>query len=379
MRSLPFIFSDEWKWKWRRHAAWWSSWWLFQSILYSFSAFALQLPYWAMFPNAAIESLFYLVPHCFLAYSLMYWVIPRFWMRGSYLPGFFAVIGCFLVTAAISACISIFWLPIPRAWLTGSIFVPPPHYSEVSFFIALLAGLRGAITVGGLAAAVKLTKHWYVKEQRNLQLQNENIAAELQLLRAQVHPHFLFNTLNNIYSHTQDSSPTASRMVLGLSGLLRFMLYEGSKAAVPLGRELEIVREYIALEQIRYHEALDITLDLPQETEGLVIAPLLLLPLVENSFKHGASQRLEHPWISLSIRLEGSRMKMKLVNGKADEGAEKKVGGIGLANVRKRLELLYPGRYELRIVEDEDVFVVNLVLDLEGKPVAKKPVLLEHE
>ena len=98
----------------------------------------------------------------------------------------------------------------------------------------MLAGLRGGITVGGIAAAIKLMKYWYVKEQRNLQLQKENAESQLQLLKAQVHPHFLFNTLNNIYSFTQNTSPVAAKMVTGLSDLLRFMLYECNQRLVPL-------------------------------------------------------------------------------------------------------------------------------------------------
>ena len=99
---------------------------------------------------------------------------------------------------------------------------------QTSFYLGLLAGLRGSITIGGLAAAIKLMKHWYVKQQRNLELKKENVESQLQLLKAQVHPHFLFNTLNNIYSYTQNTSPVASQLVMGLSEMLRYMLYEGS-------------------------------------------------------------------------------------------------------------------------------------------------------
>src|SRR4029079_6241522 len=122
----------------------------------------------------------------------------------------------------------------------------------VNVHLSLLAGLRGAITVGGMAAAIKLMKYWHIKEQRNLQLQKENVESQLQLLKAQVHPHFLFNTLNNIYSYTQNTSPVASKMVSGLSDLLRFMLYECNQRVVPLAKELKTIKDYISLEQIRY-------------------------------------------------------------------------------------------------------------------------------
>ena len=227
-------------------------------------------------------------------------------------------------------------------------------------------------TIGGIAASIKLMKHWYVKEQRNLQLQKENAESQLQLLKAQVHPHFLFNTLNNIYSHTQNTAPVASQLVMGLSDLLRFMLYECNQPQVPLSKELKMIQDYISLEQIRYDDHLDVHVDLPANTDNLAIAPLLLLPLVENCFKHGTSNMLEQPWFSLQVTLENKRMYVKLVNGKAGEVSNNNHKGIGILNVRKRLALIYPGRYELTITDEEDVFIVNLWLQLDSMPLIKK-------
>jgi LytS/YehU family sensor histidine kinase len=220
-----------------------------------------------------------------------------------------------------------------------------------------------------------------MKEQRNLQLQRENVAAQLQLLKAQVHPHFLFNTLNNIYSYTQSTSATASKLVMGLSDLLRYMLYECNQPLVPLNKELKMLQDYIVLEQIRYNHQLDITVDLPDDAYNYMIAPLLLLPFVENAFKHGTSQMLEQPWISLSIFIEEDQLKMKLVNGKAEQ-QKASTGGIGIANVRKRLELLYPDQHLLKTSNEEHVFVVSLKLQLERnlQPKETRPVaVMTHD
>ncbi|THU37340.1 two-component system sensor protein [Niastella caeni] len=235
-----------------------------------------------------------------------------------------------------------------------------------------MAGLRGGITIGGIAASIKLMKHWYVKEQRNLQLQKENAESQLQLLKAQVHPHFLFNTLNNIYSHTQNTAPVASQLVMGLSDMLRFMLYECNQPQVPLSKELKLIRDYITLEQIRYDEQLDVHVNMPANTSDLAIAPLLLLPLVENCFKHGTSHMLEQPWLNLQVTLDNNRMYVKLMNGKDSGVAKNNYQGIGILNVRKRLELLYPGKHELTITDEEDVFIVNLWLQLDSIPLTKK-------
>lgn len=377
MEKYPFIFSDQRRYRLQRHVLFWATWWLFQSFLYSFSSGLLQVGYFERLPVAAIESFFYLVPHMFLSYSLMYIVVPRFVLKAKYAKAVLAAMSMIFLTAAISSVISIYLLSYLRIILLGNIYVPPNHVHEVHFFLGLLAGLRGALTIGGIAAAIKLMKYWYLKEQRNLQLQNENISSQLQLLKAQVHPHFLFNTLNNIYSSAQVTSPAAANMIVGLSQLLRYMLYEGNQPTVPLSRELNMLTEYMQLEKSRYGNALDLNVQLPAEETGLVIAPLLLLPFVENCFKHGTSQVLHQPWISLQISIENDWLKMKLVNGKAGEKATAS-SGIGLSNVSKRLALLYPHRHELLITNEEDVFIVNLKLQLEkaAAPVARPVAVL---
>jgi LytS/YehU family sensor histidine kinase len=133
-----------------------------------------------------------------------------------------------------------------------------------------------------------------------------------------------------------------------------------------------MIQDYISLEQIRYDDHLDVHIDLPANTDNLAIAPLLLLPLVENCFKHGTSHMIEQPWLSLRVTLEKDRMYMKLMNGKTNEIVNNDYKGIGIMNVRKRLDLLYPGRHELTITDEEDVYIVNLWLQLEKLPLTKK-------
>lgn len=376
MQHYPFIFSDERRFRLLRHLSFWGFWWLFQGFLYAFIPPRTMNPgsfvYWDHLPIAILESLLFLPSHIFLAYSLMYFVIPRFVIRGKYIVSAIWVLLLFVTAATISSLIARHVL-IPARLLVfpKSILLPYPNNRQ-SFYFALLAGLRGGITIGGIAAAIKLMKHWYVKEQRNLQLQKENLESQLQLLKAQVHPHFLFNTLNNIYSYTQNTSPVAGKLVTGLSDMLRFILYEADQPLVPLAKELKMVKDYINLEKIRYGNKLDLHLDMPDKTHDLHIAPLLLLPLVENCFKHGASNILEQPWINLEIKLQGRQLQMKLLNGKVAARTYPLQGnGIGIKNVEKRLALLYPGKHELTITNDEDVFIVNLKAELEQK---KEPV-----
>ena len=368
MEQYPFIFSNERKYRIRRHLAFWTFWWIFQGFLYSFVAINSATAYLVRLPMSLLESAIFMIGHIFLSYSLMYFVIPKYLLRQRYTATAGWTLLLFFLTAVLSSLLGLYVIEPLRDYYQGDRYVGPLRTFPISNFLALLAGLRGAITIGGIAAAIKLMKYWHMKEQRNLQLEKENVASQLQLLKAQVHPHFLFNTLNNIYSFTQNTSPMASRLVTGLSDMLRFILYECNQPLVPLSKEFKMIGDYIELEKIRYGNTLDLHLDLPEKTYDLHIAPLLLLPLVENCFKHGTSNVLDHPWISLQVTFHGREMHMKLMNGKiATTEKEEATSGIGIRNVIKRLELLYPGRHEFFITSDDDVFIVNLKIELEQK------------
>jgi len=377
MERYPFIFSDERKYRIRRHVAFWFVWFITQAFLYSFVAVTEGMFYFLRLQSSFIESFIYLIPHMFLSYSLMYFVIPRFLLKQKYWSTTFWVVVLTLLTGLISATLSLTIIKEVRLAIIGDVFQSYTRNDTAVIFLSLMAGLRGGVSIAGIAAAIKLMKYWYVKEQRNLQLQKENIAAQLQLLKAQVHPHFLFNTLNNIYSYTQKVSPTGSTLVMGLSDLLRYILHEGNKPLVALDKEFKMIEDYMILEQIRYGDRLDINKEFPSDTNGLTIAPLLLLPFVENCFKHGTSQMLEQAWIRLAIDIDGNTLKMTLINAKVPVKDENKpVSGLGISNVRKRLELLYPGKHELTIREEEDVFIVKLTVELEKDSAVKTVIAI---
>lgn len=367
MEKYPFIFSDEKKYRVGRHAAFWTFWWIFQAFLYSFIAWNRGEGYTDRLMIAFLEAFIFMIGHMFLAYSLMYFVIPRFLLKQQYWTTAIVTVVLFLATAWISVLLG-YYLINPIVYkLAEDGYVFKSQNKPIIIHRSMMGGLRGGLTTAGIAAAIKLMKHWYVKEQRNLQLQKENVESQLQLLKAQVHPHFLFNTLNNIYAHTQDKAPVAAKLITGLSDLLRFILYEGNHVMVPLSKELQMIRDYIDLEKVRYGNRLELHLDLPGNTEDLYIAPLLLLPLVENAFKHGASSMLDQPWINMLVSLQGDRIHVKLVNAKAIVAQPPRSSGIGLQNVTMRLALLYPGKHELNITDEEEIFILNMKIELERK------------
>jgi len=374
MQSLPFIFSAEPKWRIRRHLVFWLSWFVFQALIYSFSPSPVlqKQNFLVRLSMTAPESLIYMVPHLFAAYSLMYIVVPRLVINGLYIKALEISVIIFLITAVLSAGLSMTVIEHLRQvnvrpmLPTGMMTSPTPLYIQLGQ--SLMAGLRGGITIGGLAAAIKLMKCFYERQQAALRLEKERARTELQMLKAQLHPHFLFNTLNNIYSYTQEVSVIASNMIYGLSELLRYMLYECNQPFVPLNKELKMIADYIALEKVRYDEHLDLSVNMPADSGQVRIAPLLLLPLVENCFKHGASKMVLNPWISINVTLNDTILSMKLVNGKASGSGPSQLG-IGTANTQKRLELIYAGRYEFQAVDEGDMYIVNLKLWLDqAKP-----------
>src|ERR1700722_6571375 len=167
-------------------------------------------------------------------------------------------------------------------------------YSNIHF--------TGSLVSCSIILVIKYYKNWYKKQRENEMLIQENSQAELQLLKAQVHPHFLFNTLNNIYSLMLDDSPKAITVLNELSGMILYMTNEGNRSIVPLSNEIKMLLDYIGLEKIRYGDRLEMTVNIHHNPESdLFIAPLLMIPFVENSFKHGASKTLDKARIHLYI------------------------------------------------------------------------------
>jgi LytS/YehU family sensor histidine kinase len=218
----------------------------------------------------------------------------------------------------------------------------------------------------GLLLSLKILKNLYFEQVKSQALEKEKINAELQLLKAQVHPHFLFNTLNNIYSFSLNQSPQAGALVQRLSGMLNYMIHDCEKPLVPLGKEIKLIRDYMGLEKVRYGNRLDLKVDIKGDVENKMIAPLLMIPFVENSFKHGASAMRGQQWIRLSVHINENKLVLELSNSKPPEaGGVSTKKGIGLANVKKRLQLLYPGEHFLETVSTNDSYIVHMEVNMQ--------------
>ena len=205
----------------------------------------------------------------------------------------------------------------------------------------------------------------YIKlKQVTQQLRIEKQQAELSYLKSQTNPHFLFNTLNNIYSLARDKSDLAPESVLRLSKILRYMLYETSGPYIAIEQELKIMSDYIALEKLRYDESLRVNLNYDVEDTKQALPPLLLMPLVENAFKHGVSETRGHPFVDIHLAIKNRQLMFVVENSSENLSQEKDVKeNIGLSNLRRQLELLY-ANYELSVQQNESVFTASLKINL---------------
>ena len=183
-------------------------------------------------------------------------------------------------------------------------------------------------------------------------------------MRGKLHPNFIFNTLNSIFSLALKNSQQTPGAILKLSELMRYMFTDCSNNSISLAREVAMLKNYIDLARSRYNERIDINMSIEGDYTNNTIAPLLFLPFVENSFKYGANEMLEHAWIALDLAVYDNVLKFKIMNGKPS-GIETISSGVGLRNVKKRLQLLYPEAHELRITEDDDSFIVVLTIHLD--------------
>ncbi|MBL0742174.1 sensor histidine kinase [Chryseolinea lacunae] len=350
------VLSDVPSYRVARHVLFWVVCWAFFGMLYGF--------YFVVDPLLAFrisftESFIFLPAHIFLSYGIIYGVLPNLIQRDRYWSAFVVTLVLIVMAAVISVGLNHFVVTAFRTWM----HFPIRH---TTVFYSFMGGLRGTMTVGGFAVAIKLVKHFYVKRIETEKLEKEKLRAELELLQGQLHPHFMFNTLNSIYSMALKKSDHTPEAILKLSQLMRYMLTDCRGDTIALNKEIQVLHDYIDLEKNRFGNRLDITVNVHGDIHQPHIAPLLLLPFVENSFKHGANEMIEQAWISLDLSVQQSQLKFKLINGKAEtKGVGTHSAHVGLLNVKKRLELLYPKGHELRITEDADLFIVSLTLDLD--------------
>lgn len=284
-------------------------------------------------------------------YLNYFWLIPRWLARQQYGRYALALLTLLVSTHAL------------RRFIEGYVM------QEESILLTrwpLAIGLAFILLIG--STLFKFVEGWFQVSQQQVQLQNEQLRSELNFLRAQVNPHFLFNTLNNLYTLTLTQDRRAPQMVAKLSELMRYLIYDSSTTRVKLSRELDLLRSYIELQQLQHDEAKNVDLYVEGVKNQHHIAPLLLISFLENSFKHGDLATNPMGWIAVSLVVEDDhRLCVSFTNSIRGQGTDDEIPrGIGLDNARRQLELNYPGRHQLHIERREAEFRVELVVEFEA-------------
>ena len=342
IKTNEFIFSP--KHRVLRHSSFWLLW------LFGWAGFLSMLG--STFTENSIRIALWIPAFIVFSYPVAYIGIPKLLLKGKYM----VFLGSIIFWLAVGWFLSVYYLRYISAPVLDRMGMPHGDDYAWQCFLCVM-------TTAACFTSLSLGKQWLLKQKEFLQAREEKITAELQLLKAQVHPHFLFNTLNNIYSFSLDRSPKTPGLILKLSSLLSYMLYDCKAEEVQLEKEVEIMKDYIDLEKERYGNTLEISWTVEGHIRDNFISPLLMLPFLENAFKHGASEQIEKPWIGVDISVANNILKFKIANSKNEYIAHSN-NGIGINNVKKRLGFLYPEKHELKINDEGDFFAVSLMVKL---------------
>lgn len=264
------------------------------------------------------------------------------------------------------------WLMVASALITpirtlALVFITPSDIMGFSFIQNQYFVFLSTFFVAAASSIYYILSDWMKGQNEKQELANQTLQSELKFLKSQINPHFLFNTLNSLYALTLKKSDLAPEIVLKLSEMMRYMLYECNEKYVSLEKEVNYVINYLDLEKLRHGKKINIHFQQTGEIRNQLIAPLLFIPFIENCFKHGVSHQIAEAFVDIKINISGQDVSVEIENSKhaVMPGAhQKKSGGIGLVNVRRRLDLLYADAYELKISDTPTTYKVTLFLKL---------------
>ncbi|MBK9015462.1 MAG: histidine kinase [Saprospiraceae bacterium] len=342
------------------HLAFWLAYALYDGYLaapMSGSSFS-SLSFWERLQLAYTAELLLLTFKIPAVYLVLYVLVPRYFRNKK----LFAFFGSLAITAMIVTVINqTVWYKIIYPIIYG-VSSPEPSANFAHALFRLLWSLVDVLMLLGITTALKFFRLRLQAADRERQLVEEKLQSELSFLRAQTNPHFLFNTLNNLYHLARKRSEDTPDAILKLSDLLRFMLYECTTPRIRISQEMKVIRDYLELERLRYGDRLRADFQVEVDDEDQPIAPLLLLPFVENAFKHGASESRGETCVHIFLSAKNGSLDFSVENAK-DPNDQEITEGIGLKNVKRQLELIYP-EHDLRLDNQGDKFVVGLKIVL---------------
>jgi sensor histidine kinase YesM len=380
MKWRNLFFSDQQYWRCRRHIFFWLTWWILFTVTYFYTQQGLtQAGTIKWISIVFIKSFLMLLCHVFLVYAVVYHLLPRYFLKKKY----FSFIWGFMLAGIITISWGYFCYALLFRQFDKIFRLPSVLSENVLFWNSITAGFISSLKVVMAAAAIKMLKNWILKQNEKERLEKERTEVDLQLLKAQIHPDFLFNTLGNIRLFAQNNPAKANELLLKLSDLLSYMLYECDQPKVLLEKEIKMIRNYMELEKKRLGERLEINIHVQGDFSGKMIAPLILLPFVENSIFYCCNEKLEKSWINLDLRIEANELIFKIVNGKPkDKVIPESPLENGLASVYKRLEILYKQQNEIRINANDEMMITVLKIKFPDEekqcPKIENEQMLQH-
>ncbi len=283
-------------------------------------------------------------------------ILPTFLDRKRYLWCAFAMILLILLSAFVKCALAYYFYDF--------ILLRPQEKQIMTFWNYYGSAAIVSCFFIFLSTVLKFMIDWFMNEKIKSRLENEKLISELAFLKSQINPHFLFNSLNNIYSLAYQKSGRTSEAILKLSEIMRYMLYESNENKVALSEEIRYLKNYIELQSLRFKDQVFIDFEIKGDVLDQTISPLILIPFVENAFKHGVATDPEHP-IVIEMSVVSGKLFFHVTNRKSHHNKDK-TGGIGLQNVKRRLDLIYRDQFRFNIEDDTEVYNCELYLNLEN-------------
>ncbi len=307
-------------------------------------------PIWFILVDKLLDISFYIL----IVYINILYLIPTFLQKHNLLYYFIALFILVLLITPIQT------LSIILLYQDNDSIVSQLINDKTAIFLRCLL-------VGLISTGYKVTTDWLGLQNEKRELESQNLQSELKFLKSQINPHFFFNTLNNLYALTLKKSDLAPEIVLKLSEMMRYMLYESNEKEVSLEKEINYVMNYIELEKLRQGDKFKINFNLNGKVANKKIAPLMFIPFLENSFKHGLDSQINSGYVNIEMNFNENSVELDIENSKPPKVPKPvglKSGGIGLENVQRRLRLLYPNKHALNISDESDSYKVNLNIEL---------------
>lgn len=328
------------------HTLFWTSYMLIFTLV-----FGPKQGYVFTFSSVLIDVIFYAI----VVYFNIFYLIPNYLGENKFLRY------CMLLVLSVALITPL------RTLFLYFVLTPYPELQEslgkdefAAFLLTLMIAFSSTVS--------KIITDWIRHQRERTVLENQNMQSELRFLKSQINPHFLFNTLNNLYALTLKKSDKAPEIIIKLSEMMRYMLYECNEKQVFLENEVNYIRNYLDLEKLRQDKNVEITFDVYGHVGKQMIAPLMFIPFIENSFKHGLNNHIAKGYVHIYLDVETDSVTLQVENSKPDslpQNYHLRSGGIGLVNVKRRLNLLYPDQYQLDIDDQPNKYSIFLKLTLD--------------